>query len=521
MIDFFHLAVVRRRDGTRVCAPSSALLMAAALAIGGVPHAGAQNEFDFDTVVDRARDLAARPHHDETLEFTGDFAELDYDQYRDIRFRVGTPVWQGDDSPFEIDLLPPGFFYDRPVEINVVENGAVRTVPYANDWFEFGPLVEPPGNPAELGFSGFRLRTPINRPDVLDEFVVFQGASYFRAVAREQLYGLSARALAIDTATGRGEEFPRFTRFWIEVPTSESAGVVVHALLDSPSISGAYRFEITPGRETRMDIESVLFARRDVEVPGIAPLTSMFLYDDVNRERFDDYRDAVHDSNGLQIVNGSNERLWRSLANHATLQVSDFVDENPVGFGLVQRKRGFGDYEDAEAHYERRPSAWVHPLGDWGEGSVRLVEIPTDSEHDDNVVAFWKPADGFESGGEYRYAYRLTWTDRPPDEVPLMRVRDVRAGERVSIDRPGTFEIVIDFTIPPGRRDDGPIEPRVQASAGRIENVGGRFLDGLDRYRMHFDYTPGEKPLSEWRVQLVDEDGTPASEIWLHRWSAG
>ena len=503
----------------RAAAPALALLALLPFAGG---QAWAQGDaFDFESVIERARTLAAEPYRDEQLEFTGPFAELDYDQYRDIRFRSGSPVWQDDGSPFEIDLLPPGFFFDRPVEINVLENGVARTVPYTNDWFDFGPLVEPPDNPEALSFSGFRLRTPINRPDVLDEFVVFQGASYFRAVAREQLYGLSARALAIDTATEGGEEFPRFTHFWIETPTEESAGVIAYALLDSPSISGAYRFEMTPGQETRMDVESVLFARRDVAVPGIAPLTSMFLFDNVNRERFDDYRDAVHDSDGLQIVNGHNERLWRSLGNPGTLQVSDFVDGNPVGFGLVQRKRGFADYEDAEARYEKRPSAWVQPLGDWGEGSVRLVEIPTDSEYDDNVVAFWKPAERFERGGEYRYAYRLVWTDYPPDDAPLMRVQEVRAGERVNIDRAGTFEIVVDFSVPDERGTDAALEPRVQASAGEVANVSGRFLDGLDRYRMHFDYTPGETTLAEWRVQLVEEDGGVASETWLHRWTPG
>ena len=493
------------------------LALIAGVSLSPALAAHAQDQFDFDTVVKRARELASTEYRDERLPLEGDFAQLDYDQFRDIRFRAGKPIWSDNDSPFEIDLLPPGLFFDRPVEINIVENGAVRTIEYANDWFEFGPLVEPPTNPEELTFSGFRLRTPINRPDVLDEFVVFQGASYFRAVAREQLYGLSARALAIDTATERGEEFPRFTRFWIEAPASDSAGVIVHALLDSPSIAGAYRFEVTPGKETRMDVRSVLFARRDVGVVGIAPLTSMFLFDGTNRERFDDYRDAVHDSNGLQMVNGAKERLWRSLANPATLQVSDFLDDGPVGFGLVQRHRRFADYEDAEARYERRPSTWVQPLSSWGTGSVQLVEIPTDIETNDNIVAFWRPTDGFERGGEYRYDYRLIWTDYPPDEVPLMRVRDVRIGERVFAED-GTFEVVVDFTTPKGRRPNEEIVPRVNASAGKVDNVIGRFLDGVERYRVHFDYTPGDVTLSEWRLQLLDGDG-PASETWLHRWT--
>ena len=474
------------------------------------------NGWRFERAVERARALAGEPYDDARLPLAGAFAELDYDAYRDIRFDTDRAVWEGNASSFALDLMPPGSFFDRPVEVHVVEDGRARAIDYADDWFTFGPLVEPPSNPDELTFSGFRLRSPLNAPDVLDEVVVFQGASYFRAVARGQLYGLSARALAIDTATERGEEFPRFTAFWIERPRAGSASVTVDALLDSPSVTGAFRFVVTPGEETRMDVSSVLFARRDVEVAGIAPLTSMFLFDATNRERFDDYRDAVHDSEGLQMITGRGERVWRSLANPVALEVSRFVDTDPVGFGLVQRHREFADFEDAEARYERRPSAWIEPLGDWGAGSVQLVEIPTDVEANDNVVAFWRPEDGFAAGGEYRYDYRLLWTDRPADDAALLRVGDARIGRRVG--REGTFEVVVDFPLD-GERPPGTLRPVIDTSSGEITSIGTSVLAEEGRYRVHFDFVPGDAPLAEWRLQLNGDDGV-ASETWLYRWTA-
>ncbi len=244
---------------------------------------------------------------------------------------------------------------------------------------------------AVTDFSGFRLRAPLNRAEHFDEFVVFQGASYFRAVAKGQEYGLSARGLALKTGDARGEEFPFFRTFWIERPRPEANTVVVHALLDSDSTTGAYRFTIRPGDPTVMDVEMTLYPRVELTHVGLAPLTSMFFFGPNDRVGIDDFRPAVHDSDGLAIWNGRGEWLWRPLINPETLQVSAFVDDNPRGFGLLQRHRAFADYQDLEAHYERRPSLWVETIGEWGSGAVQLVEIPSKSEYHDNVVAFWRP----------------------------------------------------------------------------------------------------------------------------------
>ena len=234
----------------------------------------------------------------------------------------------------------------------------------------------------------------------MDEFLVFQGASYFRAVARGQQYGLSARGLAVRTARAEGEEFPAWTDFWIERPAEKAERIVIHAILQSRSVVGAYTFAARPGNDTVIDVDATLFARTELTAFGIAPLTSMFLFDSSNRARFDDYRSAVHDSDGLQIVNGRGERIWRPLANPASLQISAFIDDSPKGFGLLQRKRSFEDFEDAEALYNKRPSLWVEPKGQWGPGHVELVEIPSEREIHDNVVAYWQPKVPIAAGSE-------------------------------------------------------------------------------------------------------------------------
>ncbi len=481
--------------------------------IGAAPPAYAG--FDFASVIEQARVLSRETYEDRKLPLTGDFASLEYDQHRDIRFDTDRNALAESASAFGMDLLPPGWLFDRPVAINRLSSEGVDRLVYSNDWFDFGPQAVKPENPDDLTFSGFRLRSPINRPDVMDEVAVFQGASYFRAVARDQLYGLSARALALDTATERGEEFPRFVEFWVEEPGKEAANVIVHALLDSPSVTGALRFDIIPGADTRMDVRAVLFPRRDLSDVGIAPLTSMFLFNNLNRERFDDYRDAVHDSSGLQMINGAGKRMWRSLANPATLQVSAFIDENPVGFGLVQRQRNFQDYEDAEAHYEKRPSAWVEPLGDWGKGAVQLVEIPTDLEINDNIVAFWKPQQTLLEGEEYRFEYRLLWTDHPPDEVPLMRVKDVRIGKRMK--RDDVLEVIVDFEARNGDLD-GEAVPEIDVSDGKMSDLAGRVLSGQGRYRVHFNFRPDDVTTSEWQLTLM-RGQKPVSETWTYRWT--
>ena len=474
--------------------------------------------FDFDRLVDLASTVAADGYREREQPLKGDFATLDHDRYQDIRFARDADPLAPSGAGFGLDLLPQGFLFTSVVDVALVRDGVATPLPFDVDDLEFGPLAPRPSNPAELGWSGFRLRSPVNRPDVLDEVAVFQGASYFRAVARGQRYGLSARGLAVGVASERGEEFPEFTRFWVQVPAAEDASIVVFALLDSPSVAGAYRFELIPGEETVMQVRSVLFPRTDLDDVGVAPLTSMFLFDPASARPVDDYRPAVHDSDALRMIGGDGERLLRSLANGAELQISTFEDVDPVAFGLVQRRRRFEDYEDAEARYDLRPGAWVQPTGGWGAGQVVLVEIPTDAEIHDNVVAYWRPARTLVANERQVFDYRLSWTDAPSDDAPLLRVSDVRSGAL-----PGgeARRFVVDFRAPDGAAGGGAGTTRIEltASSGGVSNVTGRILEANGDYRAIFDYDPADARSADLRLQLRSDSG-PASETWLYRWSA-
>jgi glucans biosynthesis protein len=273
-----------------------------------------------------------------------------------------------------------------------------------------------------IPISGFRVRTHINSPSAWDEFLVFQGASYFRSVGRDSLYGVSARGLALKTAHPTGEEFPIFTQFWIERPGTNASGIVIHALLESASTTGAYRFSVIPGLETLVDVDMTLIPRVPLESVGIAPLTSMFLFDESVRTRIDDFRDEVHDSDGLQVVLASGEQIWRPLANPTQLQVSSFTSVAPKAFGLIQRSRKPLDYQDLEAQYEKRPSAWIEPTSEWGAGALELLEIPSDRETNDNIITFWRPKDPIPAGKPWHASYRMRWNAQPRVTPLLARV---------------------------------------------------------------------------------------------------
>ena len=468
--------------------------------------------FDYDTLVARAADLAAKPFVAPQSTQGTAFGRLTYDQYRSIRFQTGASIWEHENRNFTVDLFHPGFIYDTPVKVNLVVGGMARRVLFTNKVFDYGKDVPAVEGDEDLGYSGFRVRAPINRPDYLDEFLVFQGASYFRAVARDQAYGLSARGLAVRTARPDGEEFPVFSEFWIERPPEHASEITIHALLESVSVVGAYRFKVRPGTETIMDVDATLVPRVELKHFGIAPLTSMFLFDASNRSRFDDFRDAVHDSDGLEIVNGQGERIWRPLANPRTLQVSAFVDANPRGFGLIQRKRQFADYEDAEARYDRRPSVWVEPRGQWGTGDVELVEIPTDREIHDNIVAYWQPATPLPAHQPAAFSYRLRWTAEPLDES-LARVVATRSGRAVNSD---ARSFVIDYQSPAAAPDD--LEVQVTSSSGKILNPRGESVAAAGVYRAAFELDPGRSDAIELRVVLTTKNH-PWSETWLYRWT--
>lgn len=491
------------------------LSMAAALLCAISPgHAQERpaSPFSRTILVGRAEELAKQEFVESAQPAGNSPNKLTYDQYRAIRFQKGASIWAHQDRTFTLDLFHPGFIYDTPVNINVVTDMA-RRVFFDNEKFDYGPEVPVPNSDEATGYSGFRVRAPMNRPDYLDEFLVFQGASYFRGVARDQSYGISARGLAVRTARPEGEEFPVFTDFWIERPAVHATALVIHAMLQSRSVVGAYTFTVTPGDETVIDVDATLFPRTELTAYGIAPLTSMFLFDASGRSRFDDLRNAVHDSDGLQIVNGRGERLWRPLANPRTLQVSAFLDDSPRGFGLLQRKRSFVDFEDWEARYERRPSLWVEPRGEWGPGHVELVEIPSDREIHDNVVAYWQPATPLPVGQPAEFSYRLRYTTEPLD-TSLARVVGTRSGG--SLNSADQRAFVIDFqgsTPPP---DD--VQITVTTSTGQILDTRGSLVTATGAYRVSFELAPERADVVELRALLTSKEQL-WSETWLYRWS--
>ena len=416
---------MRRRDflkalgmiATGACLPGASHAADAQPPVRG----GQTTAFSAAEVHKAARELAAKAFAPLKADLPRAFQQLGYDQYRDIRFKPERALWAAEGLRFQVEFFHRGFIFTDPVTVSVVAEGQARRVIYTPDLFTFGPTLQPPAEGAVADFAGFRLRAPLNRAEHFDEFAVFQGASYFRAVAKAHTYGISARGLALNTAAPSGEEFPFFRAFWLERPAAEASVMVVHALLDSASTTGAYRFTMRPGDPTVIDVEVTLYPRVALAHVGLAPLTSMFFFGPNDRVGIDDFRGSVHDSEGLAIWTGREEWLWRPLINPDTLQTSAFLDANPRGFGLLQRRRAFTDYQDLEARYERRPSLWVEPIGDWGQGAVQLVEIPSKSEYNDNIVAFWRPNQPIPPQVEYRSTYRLHWCWTPP-AVPTLAV---------------------------------------------------------------------------------------------------
>jgi len=474
-----------------------------------------------------ARDLAKTPFRSGELAADNPLRQLDYDDYRGINFKPESAVWREDERPFQLQMFHPGFLANAPVTINLVEDGQARVLPFTTDAFTYGADLDSVDPEDAGGYAGFRVHHPINTDARMEEFLVFLGASYFRSVAKGQFYGLSARGLAINTAVPGAEEFPRFSEFWIETPDRRTDELVIHALLDSPSLTGAYHFRVRPGSTTVMDVEAALFPRIDIERVGIAPLTSMFLFDASGHRGFDDFRRAVHDSDGLLIRKADGETLWRPLSNPTSLQVSSFGKRRLLGFGLLQRHRDFADFEDAEARYDKRPSLWIEPVGDWGEGEVVLVEIPSLSETNDNIVAFWQPSAGLSKQKEYRYAYRMHWGLGAAAAPQPGRVVETASGTPAFGDtEKKEREFVIDFsdgnsiaglTSNP-YADPNPVTIHSWSSAGELSHISGTLVEATGNYRVYLRLDTRDIELAELRVALA-VDGRPWGETWLYRWT--
>jgi glucans biosynthesis protein len=503
------------------------LLSTTALPRAGWPQTAAPaaaQQFSFDILSAEMQALAAAPFK-AAKRVPGFQDDLKYDDYRLISFRPDRARWQQEDSFFRLHAFSMGWLFRDPVLLFEVTGGQAVPMPVTTDDFDYlNDLSARIPEHAEMpGVAGFRLHHPLNRPDVWDELVAFLGASYFRALGRGNAYGLSARGLAVNSGLSTAEEFPRFSRFYIERPGNLSETITVCAALESESVTGAYRFVIAPGAQTVMEVTARLYFRADVAQLGVAPLTSMFLFSEKNRSDFDDFRPNVHDSDGLRILRQDGDTIWRPLNNPSRLAGSYFVEEGIRSFGLHQRDRDFESYQDSSAHYERRPSLDVEPLGDWGKGVVRLVEIPTDLEVNDNIVAFWVPDGPVRAGESREFAYRLRWGALEHDPTDLRAyVYETRAGSGgVSgvENTDGTRKFVVDFkggllgTLPEGAE----VEAVVTIAQGEIVTQTLSPIGETDVWRLVLDVAAADGATVELSAHVAGY-GRKLTELWLYQW---
>lgn len=479
--------------------------------------------FDFNDVAARAEQLAAAPYKPPARNLSPQLENLDYDKYRDIRFRPEKSYWRDKKLPFELTFFHQGWQFREQVKINEITAKGVREIKLNPADFNYGANKFDAKALNGAGFAGFRVHYPINKPQYKDEVLVFQGASYFRALGKNQQYGLSARGLAIDTALSSGEEFPRFVEFWLERPAAKATELVIYGLLDSPRAAGAYRFVLRPGVTTTMDVTSRIFLRQPVGKLGLAPLTSMFFFGENQHPTVDDYRPEVHDSDGLSVHTGDGEWIWRPLINPKRLLTTSFATTNPQGFGLMQRDRDFGHYEDLESRYDQRPSVWVSPRGDWGAGRVELVQIPTPDETNDNIVAYWVPDVLPKPRAALNFNYRIAWEKDEETRPPSSWVTQTRRGRSYVKHDDGSIGLIVDFDGPAlrGLHADGRPDPRLEAvvSVGTngqlVENtLYPNPVTGSWRQSIRVKRQDKDKPI-ELRSYLRSGNNT-VSETWSY-----
>lgn len=497
----------------------------------GAPPLAAENQSQplFERVTEKARRLARETYAPaDTSDLPEPLQQMSYDEYREIRFKKDRALWDGK-SRFSVELFHRGFLYREPVTIHEIADGGVRQVPYDTKLFEYGDQQAVEGELGDsLGFAGFRIHYPINTADYNDEVVAFLGASYFRMVGRGQSYGLSARGLAVDTALPQGEEFPRFTEFWLVRPDAEATTVTFYALLDSESVTGAYRFRLEPGKRTALNVEARLFTREPVEKLGVAPLTSMFMWGENSERPPDDVRPEVHDSDGLLMHTGQDEWIWRPLTNPKRLQISSLMDDAPRGFGLAQRDRRFRSYHDLDSRYETRPGLWVSPLGgDWGKGVVQLVEIPSELESNDNIAAFWVPDTPIEAGERYTFRYRLETYGARRNASNVAAVQGTRIGrggdpeakkDKKTQHKTRRFLVRFSGGELEGLDPTQPVEARLSASTGEVTEIDTRALPRSDGWQVDFELSPHpDGRASDLRLHLTLH-GRRVSETWNYVW---
>lgn len=491
--------------------------------------------FSLQNVIDQAKELSEQAYVQPKSNLPDVFKKLSFADYQKIYFNHDKAYWNDDKLQFRLEFYHQGMYFNTPIKINEIVHNKVKEIAYSPDYFDTKAIDPDQSQETSLGFAGFKVQFPINDSKKRDDEVFSAlGASYFRVIGKDQTYGLSARALAIDTGLMSGEEFPHFTEYWIEKPKPMEKRLVIYALLDSPSVTGAYKITLQPDVDMVVNVEGKVFFRKAVEKLGLAPLTSMYLFGKNQPSEIVNYRPELHDSNGLSILNEDNQWTWRPLNNPKKLSFSLFALNNPKGFGLIQRDRNFDNYQDLDDHYELRPSAWIEPENDWGKGHVELIEIPTADETNDNIVAFWVPEKQYQKGDELSFKYKMTYTLNEQDRYPnnVARVKDTiysLGDERqVNLVRKldGSLSYVIDFvgnnltTLP----KNSPIKPFISLS-GNGELVSSRLIYNPIykgwRVILNFKVKEADKP-TELYVSLVtdDEKNQQLTETWNAQYPA-
>jgi periplasmic glucans biosynthesis protein len=517
------LAAGRMAFGNRADAAQAAAPVSSAAA-----GTGAAKAFDFAWLKGQARYLADHAFLPSKETLPPAMAKLGYDQYQSLRFRTDHSLWGDAGLAFRLQFFHVGRGFTEPVHLYEVIDGQAREVVYDPAMFEFDKSgIDPALMRGRAGFAGFRVQFVT---DWKADVAAYLGAAYFRAVGGDtRQYGLSARALAVDTAFPRPEEFPRFTAFWFERPAKDSGSMTLYALMDSPSISGALRFLVSPGGTTVMDIDSALYPRKPIERLGIAPLTSMFYYGENDRRAVNDWRPEIHDSDGLSMWTGAGEWIWRPLINPAQLHFNSYADDNPRGFGLLQRDRNWDHYQDDGVYYDRRPSLWVEPRpsagSGWGKGAVQLVEIPTSDETSDNMVVFWNPAEKPKAGQEMLFSYRLYWGTRMPFASALAQTIATRTGIGGIVGQKRQYyswHFAVDFAGGElgALAKDAAVEAVISTSHGVTEHVTAHYVEEFKGYRALFDVRPPEDSLDAIDLRLyLRIDGRPLTETWIYQWT--
>jgi len=478
--------------------------------------------FDFAALRQRAKDLAAKTYVAPKTPAPEIVDKIDFDVVQKIKFRAEKALWADKPGFLPVRLFHVDKFNPLPVRINVIAGGKVQPVVYSTEDFDYGGTGLESKLPPNLGFSGFRV---MDSAKAATDWLAFQGASYFRSSGEDNQYGGSARGIAVNTTASTREEFPRFTEFWLAEPGANSPSITIYALLDGPSVTGAYHFVATKQSGAIIDVRAQLFIRSDIAQLGIAPLTSMYWYGENDRRYATDWRPEIHDSDGLALWTGKGERIWRPLIDPPSVQTNSFLDENPKGFGLMQRDRDFADYQDDGAFYNRRPSMWIEPKGDWGPGAVQLVEIPTSDEIHDNIVAYWIPKGPVKAGKQFDVVYRLFWqNDNPHPPNDVARVTATRIGRggvpgHPSPEDKDSWKFVIDFVGGPlskmAPRFD--IEPVVTTSRGKIGKAYVIKIVGTDRWRALFDIRGLGKQPADLRC-FLRFGGKTLTETWLYQY---